>query len=488
MWLTRIERAFDTNYAPAYIAIAFLIPYGRQPKGEAMLKLITDTLAQNHSNYIRQSVIQTGVDWRFLEELSGDLEAYLTSSDTPLPPKALSPKYGVAYSEDDITTLLDNLWDERIAQCRMVFCGRGILTADKEFVCIEELESKCDTYEESKKQNLDVVFPVTDKQNQKVTNVGKKKPKRKLRTPYKVYLVSFAVVVALLIAIVLFKNVFKDGPLHEQLAVEMTTCYIEMRDCDPRYCGDAIYQTADSLNAEYGKLSETDMEEMKSYFSYHTFDSVFTIQKNRRIQDMDVYQQAIEMLDKADLRNWNEWKQRWNSLMENADVLTEAHDDILKTRYDQIEYQREQFEREKCLYERCVGPKATRRDCEEYLRRYPNGMYVHKVKEILSDMNCKVRPSSRPQDSERPTNTHSEKRIIKSAEELFMVLTWENIREFDEKFEVGNPKLRMRARNIVMMAMKVGRERYRRIYMVIQHQNYLSYNDKLLEMEKMLDM
>lgn len=139
MWLSRIERAFDANYMPAYIAVSFLIQHGRQPKSEAMLKLITDTLRANHSSYVHQSVIQSMVDWSFLVDLGADLEAYLEWTEDPTSAIQHTLNYGVVFTEEDISTLLCHIWDSRIIQCRIVYSGKSILTTDKEFVALEDI-------------------------------------------------------------------------------------------------------------------------------------------------------------------------------------------------------------------------------------------------------------------------------------------------------------------------------------------------------------
>ena len=130
MWISRVERAFDADYAPAYIAISFLIPCELRPS-DLLLKFITTTLIRNHARYIQQNIIQNSVDWSFLTDLATHLDSHLSHS-VSRNHFFLSPQYEVAYSSEDIFSILPNLWDSRIARCRILFFDKRIISEDKE--------------------------------------------------------------------------------------------------------------------------------------------------------------------------------------------------------------------------------------------------------------------------------------------------------------------------------------------------------------------
>ena len=138
MWVSRIERAFDANYTPAFVAISILIPYGMQPISDALLRLLSTSLIKNHSKYIQQNVIQSNVDWSFLKDMETHLESHLKHSTNV---KYIAPvqKYEVAYSKDDISATLLHLWDSRIAQCHILFFDKRIISEDKEAILIDDI-------------------------------------------------------------------------------------------------------------------------------------------------------------------------------------------------------------------------------------------------------------------------------------------------------------------------------------------------------------
>ena len=81
IWLSRVERAFDVNYSPAYLMVSFLIPCGQRLKDDTVLNKISRAMILNHSKFINQNVIQYECDWSFLNPLAEELEGCLVSDD-----------------------------------------------------------------------------------------------------------------------------------------------------------------------------------------------------------------------------------------------------------------------------------------------------------------------------------------------------------------------------------------------------------------------
>lgn len=147
VWLSHIERAFDANYAPAYITISFFFPHGKQPKKEA-LRHINHALAVNGLKYMQQSVIMYKPDWSFLHLLGRELEGMLESTNGMEP--LYNSSHKSAYWPGDMPSLLQHLWDERFWQYDIVYCGNRIFSTDKEFVEIDESVPVTETSVEDK--------------------------------------------------------------------------------------------------------------------------------------------------------------------------------------------------------------------------------------------------------------------------------------------------------------------------------------------------
>lgn len=142
IWLSRIERAFDANYAPAYVMVSFLIPQGNRVAPNA-LTCIEHCMVANHAKYMRQNVIQYDAEWGFLDSLGRDLEHYLENEANVIE-YHWKPTEGSAYWTIDMVSMLGEIWDARIRQFNIVYCGNQILSTDKEFVAIEDVVSPID--------------------------------------------------------------------------------------------------------------------------------------------------------------------------------------------------------------------------------------------------------------------------------------------------------------------------------------------------------
>ena len=431
MWISRIERAFDGNYNPAFIAISFLIPSGRIPQGDDFLKPIIDTLTQNHSKYIRQSVIQEVVDWSFLEDLSTDLEPYLDHSG-PMPPKPVTPQYGIAYSPSDISTMLHNLWDSRIAQCRMVFCGKRILTKEKRFISLndipqtagnenashpsqnarpsnptpqEELPHSFDN-ESTQSSGHSADETTTPKGNGQADpkpfhdtkahkkSVAKRKKKhncsniRPNSSWSNIMIVGGAVaIVVALVALRIWGNRGEDEI--SNLRDTMISQNLQML-FSPCYCGDSLFLKAKETKHHYEELAKNNAE-LTNDSVYIIFCNSFAKQSDYRIQDSTIFFQAIDLFDVPANSFQNS---KWDQLMQDTSVLSKEHRDTLSRKWQEHQQKLEaeanarQQAEEDALYNKCMNPSGTIQNCNQFLTKYPNSIHkldVEKRKKELID-------------------------------------------------------------------------------------------------------
>ena len=137
IWLSRIERAFDVNYAPAYIMVSFLIPQGKLVKLES-LQCIEHSLVVSHMKYMQQSVVLHKPDWSFLHLLGSKLEGMLEDS-TDTTPYQWKTSECCAYWPGDMPSMLSNMWNVQLCQFNIVYCGNRILSVDKNFVVVDDM-------------------------------------------------------------------------------------------------------------------------------------------------------------------------------------------------------------------------------------------------------------------------------------------------------------------------------------------------------------
>lgn len=138
MWLSRIERAFDINYAPAYIMVSVLIHRGETLKENA-LQRIEHNLLINHSKYMQQSVIQYNVDWSFLHKLGRELEGMLENSYSRVNDNQSHTPQDIAYWPGDMSSMLHNIWDVRFQLFNIIYCGKRIIAKDQKIVSIDDI-------------------------------------------------------------------------------------------------------------------------------------------------------------------------------------------------------------------------------------------------------------------------------------------------------------------------------------------------------------
>lgn len=146
MWLSHIERAFDSNYAPGYVMVSFLIPQGRRLLPKAM-QSIEHCLVVNHAKFMQQSVVLHRPDWGFLHLLGQELNGMFDES--VVGEEIHHVEYGttneIAYYSGEITTMLYNMWDYKFRRFGIIFCGKGLLSESRKVVSIDGLTSEEDS-------------------------------------------------------------------------------------------------------------------------------------------------------------------------------------------------------------------------------------------------------------------------------------------------------------------------------------------------------
>ena len=186
--------------------------------------------------------------------------------------------------------------------------------------------------------------------------------KRKLSTPYKVLISFFVVVVVSLIGVLVYK--WNQKPVDDSkvvLAKEIYECYNEMNKPDKRYCGDSLYNHARELTQQHSQLTDEGRDSLEKTFAdlygsfaYNLFENSFKEQTKRKRLDSEVYKDGLILLDSSPRLSPNfdrmdaskklieknhlqkqfiDWQEKWNSLMERKDYLTRPHEDTLMARH-----------------------------------------------------------------------------------------------------------------------------------------------------------
>ena len=137
MWLSRIERAFDANYASAYIMVSFLILRGQRLRSEA-IQFIEHFLIENHIKFVQQSVVLHEPDWSFLIPLESELRGWIEYFDPSSVIYRGANSQGSAYWPGDIHSMLENIWDVRFGGYSIIYCGKRIIASGKEFPRIDD--------------------------------------------------------------------------------------------------------------------------------------------------------------------------------------------------------------------------------------------------------------------------------------------------------------------------------------------------------------
>ena len=146
MWISRVERAFDANYAPSYLVVSVLIPRNKRLKDDTILNKISRVLILNHSKFINQNVIQYECDWSFLNPLSQEIEGCLVPFDGAVSNYADPTDGEVAYYDGDLSKMMREMWSGKFTRFGTVFCGRGLLSHDKEYPIVNDVDDSTEPY------------------------------------------------------------------------------------------------------------------------------------------------------------------------------------------------------------------------------------------------------------------------------------------------------------------------------------------------------
>lgn len=166
MWISHIERVFDSNYQPAYVMISFLLPCGYKLRKEA-LQRIEYSLLVNHEDYVQQSVSLFEANWSFLRTLGSELQEYLLGESSPCFTGSISEE--TAYWTGDITSMLGNIWNPEFRRFGIIFCGKRILNQNKDFIAIDDNADLRSGNQEDGKIEVPEIDDESDSSNQNVS-------------------------------------------------------------------------------------------------------------------------------------------------------------------------------------------------------------------------------------------------------------------------------------------------------------------------------
>lgn len=139
MWLSRIERSFDINYAPAFIAVSLLIPRSKRLQGMAALDMVSQCMVLNHSTYIKQNVIKFQPDWSFLKPLAEEVDSQLEPIDKPVAAYHEQMWANLAYFPGNMSMMIDEMWSDKFSCIGTIVLGNGILDQSKDIPSIDNI-------------------------------------------------------------------------------------------------------------------------------------------------------------------------------------------------------------------------------------------------------------------------------------------------------------------------------------------------------------
>lgn len=268
------------------------------------------------------------------------------------------------------------------------------------------------------------------------------------------------------------------------------------------YCGDSIYNSAKEVKTNYKTLADKNTDLLNDSV-YKEFDGILSKQSEYKIIDSVIFNQAVALFDSPidvfDL-------QKWDELMKDWQVLTNAHKDSLDymwqerqerieklkkqaadeaaqaeeaafkkcTTFDacvsfltnypnsihvtEVRAKREEF-REKEMYQKCRSANATVKDCDDYLKRFPQNPHAVEVGRIKN----RLAINESAQSSNVKNAENNEKKQINNAGSLFIALEPNNIESFDSKYDVSQ-RLKRRKEKIIDDAKKMGQVKYKEAY------------------------
>lgn len=220
----------------------------------------------------------------------------------------------------------------------------------------------------------------------KISNV-----ERKLLKKYKYSYFAIALVAAVVIAlgaIILFGN---GGNNEEILALSdrMIKSTENMNASETRYCGDETYNFADSIMNCYLKLSDRQKKRLDTVYS--KFENAYSEQTKRQHLADSCYKKGLELITEARNNGTYVDTTEWDSLINNPTITNEQKDtlsDELTKQVSDLNTKRAEKE-EYDAYQKCIGPNTKAPICEAFLKKYPNSIYrgeVEKKKNELKDL------------------------------------------------------------------------------------------------------
>ena len=475
MWINRVERAFDANYAPAYLMVSVLIPRGQRLKDDSVLNKISRAMILNHSKYISQNVIQDRCDWSFLDPLSQDLEGCLEPFDCAISNYTDSTDGEIAYYDGDLSGMIREMWSDKFVGYGMVFCGRGVLTLDKDFPSVEVIEKK--TSETEGKPSEGLKFEKQENKAQIFHVDTIKDEKTHLKPPQfrKLYIVIPIAVISVVLCC-LCLHLFFNGRKVSQLAffrLQIAELYPMLNANLPHYCGDSLYYLAESICNDYKQevLAEKEFEALSDTL-FTSFLVAYELQKKAKEQDGLIYDSLMfffasvdNQSSMMDLQIWTDFKNSFPDGKYENSYLTKVHLDMINVKYNEL-LSREKHE---------IDVLSTQKGW--------------KKKEDSPRISEKEKPSRAVPKNEEPMG----KVRITNADELFRELCWDNVKDGEEMFwqnheligAIMENKLK-RSNNIIRIALKYGEHRYKKAYEIAKNKEPSQDENSIYLLEKAL--
>lgn len=346
-------------------------------------------------------------------------------------------------------------------------------------------------------------------------------------------------VASILILALVVVSFIGNGGKTKEILMQMSNLSTTIDNEYPNsYCGDSLYLIADDLNGKYTELASS-KKELLIDSVYNAFYNILIRQSEYKEKDSQIFKEAMSLFDVA-LENFDLAK--WDKLSQEFDVLTQEHQDTLKSKWEyrikQIEERRkdDKLKAENSLYEQCMGTNGTIAKCDQFIQKYPNSIFLGDIKnkrQLLFDewesglynacfnanatvVQCdkylkyfkdpnnqrvkdvKARKQTLSSKAE-PTQTNSlhtvkgssDKTPINVPQALFNSLAWSNIKDgenaFFNKYDVVE-KYVNRTKTLIQKAISAGKKKYEKTYKKVKNMkpSELNGNDRLFYLEKEL--
>ena len=246
MWLNRIERAFDSDYVSAYVMFSFFIPRGKILNPDS-LQRIERRLVENREKFVRQGIILYDPDWNFLLDLSRELEDDMKDDCSVNPTRSYRPSKRGAFCDDDVPSIMINLWDERFSQFGIVFCGNRILAQGADITPIGDASS------------IKVEVPTTEMSADGGSSKKISNPITRTHARHR-YLLLLAVFLASIVAVffVLFPMIKKDLANNKEKGMNFESLIIDKLDSS-----DITIEEVISFETSYNEKYEINKRDRK---------------------------------------------------------------------------------------------------------------------------------------------------------------------------------------------------------------------------------